>query len=382
MSAVTSLNIIDVKCRGENTSRRNSLQIDDDLNSCLITNNIDIDHNKIILGMKHILTAFKDDIDIMEKNESNRVINQKSVPMVDNKLCPICNVACKIYDIYIICEKCGMEREWDIHSSNLYSMTIDQNYNTSNNSFMTFSIIGVNSYHYNRSFLKTCADYSAYRNNNNKKEIINKIYQYEGNKPPHNIINATADLFDQIKNKGYVYRGDCKLGVIGACLYYASIMNNLTRTPKEICLIMNIEDKFLSAGDRILQELNELGIINIPTNHKPLHDYLNQFFPALEIPDKYKQFVIDIISRAERKHLHIRNESRITTKIVGCIYLLTQRIPELRHIKKDTVSLECNKISKSTFIKYYTLIMSNPRAICKVFRRHKIRQPSEWRDLK
>jgi transcription initiation factor TFIIIB Brf1 subunit/transcription initiation factor TFIIB len=335
----------------------------------------DIDHNKIISGMKHIMDAFNTDNDIFPLNQ-----DKLSITEINYKMCPKCNIACKIYDIFIICERCGMEREWDMHTSNAYNMTIDQNYNTSNNSFMTFSIIGVNAYYYNRSFLKTCADYSAYRNNNNKKEIINKIDQYEGNKPPHNIINATADLFDQIKNKGYVYRGDGKLGVIAACLYYASIMNNLTRSPKEIAAIMGIDDKFLSQGDRILQELNELNVISIPTHYKPLNDYLNQFFPALGIPDKYKQFVTDIIARAERKHLHIRNESRTTTKIVGVIYLLTQRVPELKHIKNDEISKECNKISKSTFIKYSTLITDNYKIMKKPFRKHKIKQPASWKD--
>ena len=70
---------------------------------------------------------------------------------------------------------------------------------------------------------------------------------------------------------------------------------------------------------------------------KHMKDYLDQFFPVLGIPDKYKQFVIDIINRADKKYLHINNESRTKTKCIGVIDLLTCRIPELRHIKKDTI---------------------------------------------
>jgi hypothetical protein len=338
----------------------------------LIAMNADIDINKIINNMNNVLNVFNE-TEIFEKKKISKEVEKK-----DYKLCPECKIPCKIHDTVIICENCGMERVWDCHSHNLYSITIDQNYNTASNSFLSFNIVGNNSYCYNRSFLKTCADYSAYRNNNNKKDIINKIYQYEGNKPPANIINAAADLFDQIKNKGYVYRGDGKLGVIGACLYYASIMNNLTRTPKEISQIMGIDERFLSHGDRVLQELNELGIITIPTNYKPLDDYLKMYMPALNIPDKYKQFIVDVIARAERKHLHIKNESRMTTKCVGCIYLLTRRVPELKHIKKDTISIECNNISKSTFIRYSTLITDNFRLMKKPFRKHGIPMPVEW----
>lgn len=339
-----------------------------------MSNNLDI--SKIINNMNNVLDIFKEDV-IFEKKKINTEIIKKNY-----KLCPECKVQCKIHDTLIICEKCGMERIWDCHSHNLYSITIDQNYNTASNSFLSFTIVGANSYCYNRSFLKTCADYSAYRNNNNKKDILNKIYQYEGNKPPLNIINAAAELFDQIKNKGYVYRGDGKLGVIGACLYYASIMNNLTRTPKEIAQIMGIDERFLSHGDRILQELNELGIITIPTNYKPLDDYLKMYLPTLGIPEKYKPFIVDVISRAEKKHLHIKNESRMTTKVVGCIYLLTRRVPELRHIKKDTISIECNGISKSTFIRYYMLIVDNYRIMKKPFRKHGISMDLSWKEPK
>ena len=296
------------------------------------------------------------------------------------KKCPKCDIYGKISDNIILCESCGLKRPWD-HDNGKYSISIEQNYNTSSNTFMAFNIIGKNSYCYQRSFLKTCAKYPSYRNNNNRKEIINKIYQYNGNKIPINVCNITADLFDQIKRKNYVFRGNGKWGVIGACLFYACIMNNLTRTPREIASIIGIEDRFLSQGDKILQELNELGIINVPTTFKPLGDYIDQFFPSLKIPSTYKPFIIDLIATAEKRYIHIGNESRMTTKCIGCIYLLCKRIPKLKHIKKDKISRECLKISKSTFIRYYNLLMSNPKKIKKVFKRHCIPQPISWRNI-
>jgi Transcription factor TFIIB repeat len=331
-----------------------------------------IDYQKIFSEMNNLCT-FKDLSKAVE-NTSEKDISFKK----EYNMCPICKIPCKISDTFIICTQCGVERVYDCHVHDLYSLSIESNYNTANNSFMTFNIVGTNSYNYNRSLLKTCADYSSYRANSNKKEIINKIYQFEGNKPPMNVINETAALFDQIKQAERVYRGDGKLGVIGACLYYVSIKNNLTRSPKEIANIMGIEERFLSQGDRVLQELAELGIIEIPTNYKPLNDYLNMYMPCLGIDDKYKQFVIDTIARAEKKHLHIRHECRLTTKVVGVLYLLTLRVPELRHIKKDTISIECN-ISKSTFIKYCTLICDNHIIMKKVFRKHHLPMDKAWR---
>lgn len=324
------------------------------------------------------ISAF-DFINDMKNLNLKKDIVSEDLSKKDYNICVTCGVPCKINDTFIICEQCGEERLYDCHSHDLYSLSVESNYNTASNSFMTFNIIGTNSYFYNRSLLKTCANYTSYRANSNKKEIINKIYQFDGNKLPMNVINETADLFDQIKMAGRVYRGDGKLGVIGACLYYVSIRNNLTRSPKEISAIMNIEERFLSQGDRILQELNELKIIDIPTNYKPLDDYLNQFMPILGIPERYKSFIVDTIARMERKHLHIKHECRLTTKVVGVIYLLTLRIPELRHIKKEVISQECNNISKSTYIKYSTLICDNYRIMKKVFRKHKIPMPLAWK---
>jgi transcription initiation factor TFIIIB Brf1 subunit/transcription initiation factor TFIIB len=302
---------------------------------------------------------------------------------VNYKKCPECGLMCKINETTVICEKCGLEREYDAHNTGAYSSSIDQGYNTSNNSFMSFKVIGKNYYNYSKNLYKTCANYPSYRNNSNRKEIINKIYRYEGGRIPLNVCNMTADLFDQIKQRGYVFRGNGKWGVIGACLFYSCIICGLSRTPREIANIIDIEDKFLSQGDRILQGLNELKIISIPVENNPISDYLNQYLPALGIPIKYKQFIIDLISRADVKRIYIGkgNQSRITTKCVGAIYLLCMRMPNLNHIKKDDISRECVKISKSTFIRQYNLLMEHGAELKKVFRKHKIPMPVEWRDL-
>ena len=350
--------------------------IESDFFKSVIATNVNIDPSKMINEIDNIVHNVDfNNYEALEVDKSAIIANS-----TDYKICPTCNIRGKILETLIICEQCGMEREYNENIFDTYNMSYESNYNTSAKSFMTFNIIGNNAYCYHRSFLKTCADYSMYRNANNKKEIINRIYQYEGNKPPHNIINQTAELFDQIKDKGYVFRGDGKLGVIGACLYYTCIANNLTRTPKEIASIMNVDDKFISNGDRILLELNELGIITIPTDHEPIGDYLNQYLPIFGISEKYKQFIIDLITRMEKKHVHIKNESRTSTKCIGSIYLLTQRIPELHHIKKELIVSECH-ISKATFIKYYNLLMNNPSIVKKVFKKHRIPQPNDWRGL-
>jgi transcription initiation factor TFIIIB Brf1 subunit/transcription initiation factor TFIIB len=292
-------------------------------------------------------------------------------------VCPKCNIEGINNGITIVCEECGLELS-ESESHGHYSYTMTQDHNTSNNSFMSFNFIGKNSYCYQRSFLKTCANYSSYRKNNNRKDLYNYNYQYEGNKLPKNVIKLAIELFSIIKEHGYVFRGCGKRGVLGSVLYYAANILHVTKTPREIANIMNIEDRFLSHGDRIVQELNELGIINIPNILRPLDDYVNQYFSALQIPIKYKGFVIDLINRAEDKNIHIRSDSRTTTKAIGAIYLLSCRSRNLKHITKEKIVKEC-MISKSTFVRYSNLLRADYKIIKCVFIKHNIPMENSWK---
>lgn len=295
-------------------------------------------------------------------------------------LCPKCQINTQVSEGVICCSKCGYTKIVMNHISNHYSASLDKDHNTAKNSFMSFKVVGKNCYGYQRSLLKTCSNYKAFSKNTNKKDLHNFVFQYEGKKIPKNVIDLAIELFSKIKDAGYVFRGNGKRGVMGACLFYSCVIKGITKTPREIASIMKIEERFLSSGDRVLQELNELKVIEIPTNFDPLRHYVHQYFPALGIDARYEEFIIDIIQRAERKNIHIRNDSRMTTKCVGAIYLLTTRVPELKHITKEDIVRECSKISKSTFIRYYNLLCDNYKKIRHVFKRHGIKMPLEWKE--
>lgn len=333
----------------------------------------DEDDNSVAFNEHVIHNAYNS----MMKNINMDVLVNTEVPV--HNICSKCNVECIISDGTSFCGQCGLENDI-IDDNTKFSFSVDRDHNTSDNSFMSFNFVGKNSYCYQRSFLKTCANYSSFRRNNNRKDLYNYNYQYEGKKIPKNAIKLAIELFSTIKDNNNVYRGNGKKGVLGACLFYACVMNNITKTPREIASVMDIEERFLSHGDRKVQELNEKNIISIPTVLRPLKDYLDQYLPALKIPDKYKQFIVDIIERAEKKNIHIKNDSRTTTKAIGSIYLLINRIKSLSHITKDHISKECN-ISKSTFNRYYSLLMENSTIIKPVFIRHSIPMPNEWREI-
>ena len=341
--------------------------------------------NEPDLGNSIDVVAQTDYTNMLNLLESDNTVVNLEVQMdldsdkiIKYNICPKCNIEGTMNDGSVFCPECGLET-LIIDDNNKFSFSSEKDHNVSSNSYISFNFIGPNSYGYQRSFLKTCANYSSFRRNNNRKDMYNYNYQYEGKKIPKNAIKLAIELFSKIKEKNYVFRGNGKKGVLGACLFYACVMNNITKTPREIASVMEIEDRFLSHGDRVVQELNEKGVISIPTTLRPLNDYLDQFFPALNIPDKYKTFVIDVIERAEKKNIHIMNDSRTTTKCIGAIFLITNRVKELRHITKDIIVKECN-ISKSTFIRYYNLLLENYKMLKPIFKKHRIPMPTEWRN--
>lgn len=321
-----------------------------------------------------IMKSMSTDKSLTDNLERQLVLTEKTV---DYTVCSNCNVKGTAENGRIKCRGCGLVTKiYD--DDNKFSASIEKDYNVSKNSFMSFNIVGKNSYCYQRSFLKTCANYPSFRENNNRKDMYDNNYQHTGKKIPKNAIKLAIELFSEIKKQGFVYRGNGKKGVLGACLFYACVIHGITKTPREIASVINIEERFLSQGDRIVQEHNENGVICIPTILRPLRDYVNQYFPTLGISDKYKQFVIDVIERAEKKNVHIKNDSRTTTKCIGAIYMLITRVKKFKHITKDKIVKECS-ISKSTFIRYYNLLMSNYKIIKPVFKKHRIPQPNHWR---
>jgi transcription initiation factor TFIIIB Brf1 subunit/transcription initiation factor TFIIB len=317
-------------------------------------------------------------------------------------ICSYCNIRLKITEEVMVCTNCGIEKDLLIdYCPETYNAAIDSNYNSSTTASVSFTFSGKNSYGYQKAMLKTCSDYSTVSHQTIKKEILNRINMYKGNKPPMNVQLNCVELYCSIKenDKSYlniinngvseqnekkrlVFRSNGKWGIIAACLYYSCIEEGLSRTPREISEIIGIDEKYQSAGDKKLQEFHELGIINIAYGGNTiLNDYINRYFPLLEIPDKYKEFISDLIKRADKKGLHICNENRTSTKCIGAIYVLCMRLPELKHNNRDRMAKEC-KMSKTTFTRYAMILMNNWPLLKKVFKKHCIPMPKEWKSTK
>jgi hypothetical protein len=221
-------------------------------------------------------------------------------------------------------------------------------------------------------------NYREYTKTKCIREITTKILRAGKGRVSNDVIATAINMFYEIKTHR-VYRVNCRLGVIGACLYYACIQHGCARTPSAICEILGVEEKFLSAGIRELRSFNNSGIINIPASVDPLENYISRYIKSLDIDRRFEAFAFDLIKTAEEHHIHVLHDSRNNTKAVGAIYVIVLRVPRYRHITKEMIETKCG-ISKTTFVRYTEeVVFAYPSIFRNTFKRHQIPMPSVWR---
>jgi hypothetical protein len=281
-------------------------------------------------------------------------------------------------DGVFICKGCGVELD-TAGPSVPYSTAAITDCNVNSDVFMALKIVGRDSYRNNRSLVAACGDYNKHSRFNTEKTMMAWNHVCKKHSIPKSVIRIANEMYCLIREKR-VYRKNGKNGVISACLYYACLQAGISKTPTEIASFTGIEDRFHSKGDRILRGLNEEGIIKLPDKVNPISDYTTRYMQLLDIDLQHRPFVLDLIATAEKHNLHVLHDSKNNTKCVGSLYMLVERIPDLKkRISKDLIEKECN-ISKTTFLKYYNMIHAYYKLFKKVFKKHGVAMPLSWKD--
>ena len=363
-------NIIDKNTIDNNSINKNT--INKSLTNDIIKSN---KYKSSIFDKLSILNKSNNIINTIDENELETKLDINNINK-NCKLCINCNSSLTINYNQTVCNNCGFENSYDISFDNDNTF-MDSSY--SNNDFVNFKITGKNSYSLQKTTLKICSNYDQYR----KLTIIREINLWNNHssefKIPKHIMREAIEMFCKIKKADYVFRKDNKKGVLSACLYYSCYNNGIIKTPQEMSKYVGIQEKFHSYGDRVLQDLNDKGIISIPNKMDSINKYIDKYFELLEIDKIYKPFIINIINKLEELNIHLLHDSKNNTKCIGAIYLLTQRIPKLKqNITKEKIEKEC-KISKTTFIRYFKIINAYYKVVKVIFKRHAIPMPIEWK---
>jgi len=305
----------------------------------------------------------------------------------NNVNCDSCNGTISKYKNLYACNDCGLEMDnITLGTDDSYSVSATTECNVNSDGFMNIKFIGRGSYGNNRSLYKSCADYKKYRKNHTFKDMKNLNIQSDKLHIPNFVSKDAIEMFGKVKEANVVLRTNGHKGILSACVYYACYNNGISKTPTELAKHFGIEEKFHSKGIRVLKDLNEKGLLKLPENVSTIRDYVERNLTLINIPYvsnqgiNYRDFVIEIILKAEEKKLHIINDCKNTTKAAGTIYLLTRRISEYNSISKELLDKEW-EISKTTYIRYYKMILRYHKLFKPIFKRHRIPMPKTWKKI-
>jgi transcription initiation factor TFIIIB Brf1 subunit/transcription initiation factor TFIIB len=284
------------------------------------------------------------------------------------RTCPDCNIRMQPMKNSYKCTQCGRDNAV-LEQDGEFSASIIENYNTNANCSLSIKIVGKDSYKYHKALLRTASDYSKIQSTNTNKQLSRFNSQSKEGKLPIIILKESAELYGSIQKCNIVRRGNGRKGTLGACIGFVCNIHNITKKPKEISIFLNIEESYLSKGDKLLRKLHSEGKIDIPVHHNPKEAYIFQYFESLGIDNKYKMFISVLIDHASHSDMMGENNSRISTKCAGAIYTL--KMQESLMISKTDIVFYC-KISKSTFIRYYEYLVQNRRLLKSIFKDHNI----------
>ena len=327
--------------------------------------NLDNNYNKNTEVSKN-----KNDIFCIQENDNN-CIKKKNLL----RYCHSCNIEA-VEDIgpiiKLICPKCGVEFQ-NINDKSVNFNTSIQ-YNTSKYNSVTTKIEGKDSYAHNKSLRGVCFNYNVWNSKRAVKYLNRCSYESETDKIPPYINEIVIAEFEKIRRRK-TFRGPVQVGIKAVLAYYICPLENLARKPSEMAKLHNIKEKDLSKADSIVREFIEEGVIDLQVNLNRYDGFIERYMALLDIDAKWKDIIVDIIERAEKKHLYVKKNPKLSTKCMGAIYLIINSVPTLKsRISKDEISTKCN-ISKTTFISQYHLLLNNNKKLKKVFKKYNLRFP-------
>ena len=139
------------------------------------------------------------------------------------------------------------------------------------------------------------------------------------------------------KNKGkfIIIRGKNRISLIAACIFFACKRKGMTRSPKEMANIFNINYTDITKGCKNFQKYIKKGNININTGFSLPEDFVARFCKELNIKDKYIEHAVQIA-----KNIRNMNIASVHTpfSIATSSILLMVDLNNLENITKKKIA--------------------------------------------
>ena len=105
------------------------------------------------------------------------------------------------------------------------------------------------------------------------------------------------------KDKYIIIRGKNRISLIAACVFFACKRKGMTRSPKEIADIFDINYTDITRGCKNFQKFVKKGNIDINTGFSLPEDFVSRFCKDLHIKDKYIEESINIAKNIRRMNI-------------------------------------------------------------------------------
>lgn len=277
-------------------------------------------------------------------------------------ICDGCHSRLEIYRSQYICTICGkceiMQKQED---------TAFANYNNDSQASSPLKIVGREAARNQKHHIQKTSMYSKKKIIDSRSEF-DKLYSRSSckEKPPKMVYYKAGLLFNTIQET-QVNRGQRRKGIQVACIWFKSKELGLSKDKILIAKLHKIDLTTLNEGITELEKFHSSGKIDIPVFNvdNDICSFIEQNFNKYNINKKYINFIRACVDRAREKH--IGTSSGPISKCVGAIYFLLKLLEDTETINQ--MSQEC-KISKPTYMRFYTSILDNRRKFKCVFKKH------------
>lgn len=290
----------------------------------------------------------------------------------DYKNCTECNIQMQPnINNTLTCPKCGYIKKVIIE--NLEYEPSMNGYNTNDNYHIPIKCIGKNSSQYQKFLRNNTSQYKIIQESLIKKRLENLNYKSTNFIIPKNIINNVIEQYKKIRDISKIHRGEILNGMLASLLYYECLKEGIIRKPKEIAEWYSITENNLSKGDKILKELEQKKLIELPNSQNYSNEYILSYLNRINIDLNYFNFINKLLIKIEKDKIGNPN-ARLSTKIVSLLFLLI--ISKKLNITPEELSNEF-KISVSTFKTFYSEIFKNKVLINDILLEFNIELPTK-----
>lgn len=320
-----------------------------------------------------------DEFELFNDDEFDSILNETKFNEIHNhedninyKNCTECNIQMQPnINNTLTCPSCGFIKTVIIE--NLEYEPSMAGYNTNENYHIPIKCIGKNSFQYQKYLRNNTSQYSIIQETSIKRILEKLNYKSDNFIIPKNIISNVLNQYKKIRETSKIHRGEILKGILGSLLYYECLKEGIIRKPKELAKWYDISENDLSKGDKILRDLVESGIIDLPLNKDYESEYIESYLKRMDLDIKYNTVLNELLEKINEHKIGNPN-ARLSTKISALIFLLI--ISKKYPISIEKISEEFD-ISISTFKTFYMEIYKNKSIIEEILKKYNIELPNK-----